>query len=138
MSNRPSKAYCYCPERFININNNIIKEFAKEVTKEICQNDDGVKMPKPFGRIFIAGALYEGRTLNRAATQKHNMIIYHTNDATDGYVFRAIVRFSPKAFKFAFYYGLNSYKIIRNSITNCIKKGNWAHWGQYKSFKEIK
>lgn len=139
MPNRPSKLYCYCPERHIDVNNKILKEFAKEVIKEICINPDGVSMPKPFGKILIGGVKNAStHYLDKGATNKYGKFIYHTNDETDGYLFRTVVRFRKHAFKLCFFYGIKPYKGIKNKIKQTIDQGNWQHWGQHKSVKDIK
>ncbi len=133
MANRPSPEYCFCPERHIDINNLILQDFAREVIKEMCINPDGVEMPKPFGKVKIVG-LSEGRvSLDYKATKEHGKKIYHANEGTDGYSFKAIVRFKRLAFRMCFLFKLAPYKGIKNGIFTTVKGGLWKHWDQYTS-----
>lgn len=138
MANRPSKEYCYCAERHCDVNNLILQEFAKEVSKEICVNSDGVQMPHPFGRIYVVGVNNNNKPLDHKSSTLYNKLIYFTNDDTNGYVFRAITKFKPKSFRLSFFYTLKPYKLVKYDIRDTIKGGNWTHWGQYKSIKDTR
>jgi hypothetical protein len=140
--NRPNEAYCYLADKHYKSKYKIIREFAKEVVKEILENRDGVKMPAPFGYFRIVGLTNVNvKNYNYINQNKVRNIKYQNYD-TDGITFCPIVQLSNLEKKGGTiknsrcYHFKHAYRIIRTPLVKLIQAGNWRHFGVFKTKKD--
>ena len=139
MSKRPALTV-YCPERHLKkLDRKVMYEFGRELAKELSKNEDGVQMPRGFGRIMIAGFMFNTRDY-----QQDQNVLYR-NSHTEGLVyipyympkFNKYVKKKKRPFIYCDMYKVQMYKPFRRALARQIKSGNYKHFQTYEYLADV-
>jgi hypothetical protein len=95
--NRPSTKYTFLADKEYPSNFKILREFAKEVVKELRANPDGVQLP--LGFVQIVRRLRSSN--NATVKKKYGKSYKFTNDNTDGAIITTRAWFVTNAYNHA-------------------------------------
>lgn len=144
--NKPSEEYCYVPERYRKYNYKILKKFRDKCIEHLMKNPDGIRLPSKLGDLKVLGYKSEVSLKDYAASKKYGKDIYHDNSHTDGYVFKIIWHYKyvqglkrkTGGFRNGRFYKFLASKPLKKALTDCIKSGNWKHFGTVTTREDFK
>lgn len=134
---RPDSTITFFADKAVGLPFSILRAFGKEIIKELIDNADGVILPGNLGTIYIEGR--EKAAIDKKLTKEYGRVVYHQNYETEGYSFRlqwnhtrlGHMKRTANSNRRLYLYNmvlLKPYDILKDSIRDKIKKGEWHHW----------
>lgn len=141
---KPSKEYCYVPERFGNYNMRVLEAYRVRMTEALLENPDGVRLPMGLGELKILRFLPKNapvriditRRLNAKGTPVEKLKkIRYNNDHSDGYSFRLFWfnRYNDGytksgGFRNRDLFVFKGNKLLNRGLFQQIMSGDWKHF----------